>query len=72
MARLQSTVAEWVAARPIFYICAQETGFEGVVRLRVTWWRQKSVEDQLRVMVEAILAAARVQRQQESVRCDGI
>ena len=29
MARRQAIVAEWVATRPIFDVCAQETGCEG-------------------------------------------
>ena len=70
MYRRQATVAEWVAPRPIFYLCAIETGYEGGGGLRVPWWRQKAEEDQLRVVVEDILAASRVQRQQESGRRD--
>ena len=58
--RRQATVVEWVANRPIFGVCARETGYEGEGRLRVAWWRQKAAEDHLRVMVEAILEAARV------------
>ena len=58
--RRQATVAEWVATRHILYVCVQETGYEVGGRLRVPWWRKKSEECQLRVMVEAILAAARV------------
>ena len=27
--RRQATVAEWIALRPIFEVCAKETGFEG-------------------------------------------
>ena len=40
--RLQAEVAEWVATRPIFDVCARETGYEGGGRLHVTWWRQKA------------------------------
>ena len=32
--RRQETVAEWVAMRPIFEVCAKETGFEGGERAR--------------------------------------
>ena len=32
--RRQATVAEWVALRPIFEVCAKETGYEGGGRLR--------------------------------------
>ena len=27
--RRQATVAEWIALRPIFEVCAKDTGFEG-------------------------------------------
>ena len=60
-----------MAARTIFDVCAQETGYEGGGRLWVPWWRQKVAEDQLRVTVEAILEAARVWRRQEYGRVDG-
>ena len=64
--RKQAKLAEWVDTRPIFDVCTRETEYELGVRLQVPWWRQKAAEDQLRVMVEAILAAARVRRWQES------
>ena len=35
----QATVAEWVALRPIFEVCAKETGYEGGGKLREPWWR---------------------------------
>ena len=57
--RRQATVAEWVDLRPIFDVCVRETGYEGWGRLQVPWWRKKPADNQLRVMVEAILAAAR-------------
>ena len=65
-------MAEWVATHNCFDVCAQETGYEGGERLRVPWWRQKVAEDQLRVTLEEILEAARVWRQQEYGRIDGI
>ena len=55
-------MAEWVSTRPIFYVCMRETGYKGGGRLWVPWWRQKAAEDQLRVTVEAILAASKVRR----------
>ena len=64
MDRQQATVAEWVTIQPIFVVCARETGYEGGGRLQVLWWRQEAAEDQLRVTVEEILAAARVRRRQ--------
>ena len=53
-------MAEWVATRPIFDVCARDIGYEGGGEIWVLWWRQKAAEDQLRVTVEAISAAARV------------
>ena len=47
---------------PIFGLCAQDIGFEGVERLQLPWWGQKAAEDQMRVLVEAILTAERVRR----------
>ena len=41
--RQHATVAEWVATRPIFDVCARETGYEGGERLQVPWWRRKAV-----------------------------
>ena len=64
----QARVMEWVPLRPILDVCARETGYEGGGRLRVPWWRQEAAENQLKIMVEAILEAARVQRLQESGR----
>ena len=64
VARQKATVLEWVETRPIFNVCAQDTGYEVGGRLWVPWWRQKAEEDLLRVNVEAISSVARVQRQQ--------
>ena len=36
--RRQATVAEWAALRPVFKVCAKETGFEGGGRAREQWW----------------------------------
>ena len=69
--RRQVTVAEWMSIRPIFDLCVRDTGYEGGGRLWVPWWRQKAVEDQLKVTVEAILATAKVQRRQEPGRNGG-
>ena len=64
-------MAEWVSLRPIFDVCARETGYEGGERLQVPWWKQVAEHKQNKIMVEAILTAARVHRQQESGRCGG-
>ena len=48
--------------RPIFDFCVREAGYEGVGRLRVSWWRQEAADKQLEVAVEAISEAARVRR----------
>ena len=39
--RRQETVAQWVALRPLFQVCAKETGYEGGGRRRKVWWRQE-------------------------------
>ena len=69
--RRQATVAEWVALRPIFDVSVRETGYEGGGRLLVPWWRQEAAENQLKVAVEAISAAARVRWRQGSGRRGG-
>ena len=70
MNRQQAIVVEWVVTRPIFDVCAREMGYKGGRRLRVTRWRKKAAEDQLRVTLEAISEAERVRQQQESSRRD--
>ena len=35
----QVTLAEWVDLRPIFEVCAKETGYKGGEKLRDLWWR---------------------------------
>ena len=62
-------MAEWLALRPILDICARETGYERGGKLRVPRWKQAAEDKQLKVMVEEILVAAKVRRQQESIRC---
>ena len=53
--RRQATVSEWVALRPIFNVCARETGYEGGGNLRVPWQRQEAAEKQLKFKLEEIL-----------------
>ena len=48
----QATVAYWVALRPLFDICARETGYEGGGRRRKAWWRQEATEKHLRATLE--------------------
>ena len=48
--------------RPIFDIFARDTGYEGEYRLWVPWWMQVAAHNQMKFMVEEILAAARVRR----------
>ena len=64
---LISTVTLW----PSFNVFARDTDYEGGERLRFTWWRQAAAEQQLKVVVEEILEAARVWRRQESGRRGG-
>ena len=44
----QATVAQWVALRPLFEVCARDTGYKGGGRRRKAWWRQEATEKQLR------------------------
>ena len=45
--RRQTTMAEWVALRPLYEVCAKEKGYEGGGRRREAWWRQEATEKQL-------------------------
>ena len=49
---LQATVAQWVALRPIFEVCAGENGYDGGGLRREAWWRQEASEKQLRATLE--------------------
>ena len=42
--RRQAMVAEWVALRPIFEVCAKVIGYEGGGRLRKQWCQQTAAE----------------------------
>ena len=53
-------VADWVAIRPIFEVCAKETEYEGGGRLREPWWWQADAEQQLKATLKEILEEARV------------
>ena len=57
--RIQATVAEWVALRPIFYVYMKEAVYEGGGKLQEMWWQQAAAGKQLRCTLEDILAAAR-------------
>ena len=67
----QATVAEWVALRPIFEVCAKKTGYEGGGKLHEPWWRQAAVEQQLEATLKNIPTTARERRRQESDRHGG-
>ena len=43
-----------MAVRPIFEVCARETGCEGEYRLWVPWWMQVAAHKQMKVTVELI------------------
>ena len=43
----QATVAEWVALRPIFEVCAKESGYAGGGKSWEPWWKQEAAEQQL-------------------------
>ena len=53
---------EWVALCPILEVCNRDTGYEGVWRLRETWWEQTVARKQLSATLKYILAAARERR----------
>ena len=36
----KANVAQWVALRPLFEVCARDTGYDGGGRRRKVWWRQ--------------------------------
>ena len=36
----QATMAQWVALRPLFGVCARDTLYEGGGHRRKAWWRQ--------------------------------
>ena len=48
----QAIVSQWVALRPLFEVCARETGYEGGRRSRKEWWRQEATEKKLQVTLE--------------------
>ena len=58
----QATVAQWVALRPLFEVCARETGYEGGGWMRKVWWRQEATEKQLQATLEDSREAKRRRR----------
>ena len=46
--QMQVSVAEWVALRPIFEVCAKETGYKGGGRHQDPWMRQAAANKNLR------------------------
>ena len=40
----QATEVQWVALRPLFEVCARETGYEVGGWRRKVWWRQEATE----------------------------
>ena len=59
---LQATVAQWVALRPIFEVCAEDKGCEGGRRSREACWLQEAAEKQLRATLVEILWEAQMRR----------
>ena len=57
--RRQGTVAQWVALRLIFKVCARDTGYEGGDFRRDAFWRQEAAETQIRETLEEILRETR-------------
>ena len=60
--RRQATVAQWVALRPLFEVCAKDTGYEGGVRRRKVWWHQEATKKKLRATLEDSREAKRRRR----------
>ena len=60
--RRQATVAQWVVLRPLFDVCARETGYEGGGRRRKVCWRQEVTVKQLRATMEDSREAKRRRR----------
>ena len=55
--RRQAMVAEWVALRPIFEVCAKVIGYEGGGRLRKQWCQQTAAEISFSVVLRYQSAA---------------
>ena len=55
-------MAQWVALRPLFEVCARETGYEGGGRRRKVWWRQEATGKQFRFTLEDSREAKRSRR----------
>ena len=58
----QATIAQWVALRPLFELCARETWYEGGGRRSKVWWRQEATEKQLRATLKDSREAKRRRR----------
>ena len=41
---MKGNVTQWVALRPVFEICAGETGYKGGGHRREAWWRQGAAD----------------------------
>ena len=50
----KATVAQWVALRTRFKVCAGEKGYEGGGNMREAWWRKEATEKQLRATLSGI------------------
>ena len=58
----QANVAQWVALRPLFYVCAREAGNERVFQRRKVWGRQEATEKQLQATLADSQEAKRRRR----------
>ena len=58
--RLHATVAQWVDLRPIFEVCAGETGYKGGGRRREALWRQGAADEKMWETLEEISQEARI------------
>ena len=58
-------MAQWVGLRPVFEICAGDTGYEGGGHKIEVWWHQGAADEQLWATLEEILRGASGRRQWE-------
>ena len=65
--RQQATVAQQVALRPIFELCADNTGYKGGGCRRQAWWHQGAADKQLRAILEEVSWESRSLRQREVI-----
>ena len=63
----QATMAQWVALRPLFEVCARETLYKGGGHKRDAWWRQEAPEKQIRATLADLRKDKRRRHGRENV-----